>query len=119
MAGTMPDLRIKRAYDLPDKDDGARVLVDRLWPRRLRKENAALTLWLKQIAPSPELRSWFWHDPAHSTEFAHRYRAELAHNVEAVARLVDLAKRGRLTLLYAAHDTEHNHAVVLGAYLRD
>ena len=119
MAGSMPDLRIKRAYDLPDKDDGARVLVDWLWPHGLRKENAALTLWLKEIAPSPELRSWFGHDPAHWTEFAHRYRAELARNVEAVARLVDLAKRGRLTLLYAAHDTEHNHAVVLGTYLRD
>ena len=113
------DIRIKRVYDPPDKTDGARVLVDRLWPRGLRKERAALTLWLKEIAPSTELREWFGHDPARWAEFGHRYRAELAHNKGAVAQLADLSKLGPITLLYAAHDTEHNHAVVLAAYLRD
>ncbi|MGH6742524.1 MAG: DUF488 domain-containing protein [Bradyrhizobium sp.] len=113
------DIRIKRAYDPPDKDDGVRVLVDRLWPRGLRKERAAVTLWLKEIAPSAELRKWFRHDPARWVEFSRRYRAELAHNDEAVARLADLSARGPLTLLYAAHDTEHNDALVLIDYLRD
>jgi uncharacterized protein YeaO (DUF488 family) len=118
-ASRAPDLRIKRVYELPDKDDGARVLVDRLWPRGLRKDKAALTLWLKEIAPSPELRIWFGHDPARWTEFSRRYRAELARHDEAIARLTDLSKRGPVTLLYAAHDTAHNHALVLAVYLRD
>jgi uncharacterized protein YeaO (DUF488 family) len=82
-------------------------------------QNAALALWLKEIAPSSDLRKWFGHDPARWTEFAHRYRAELARNNEAVARLADLSRRGPLTLLYAAHDAAHNHALVLAAYLRD
>ena len=113
------EIRIKRVYDPPEDTDGTRVLVDRLWPRGLRKEDAALTLWLKEIAPSPELRKWFGHDPARWAEFGRRYRAELARNDEAVARLSDLSKHGPLTLLYAAHDTAHNHALVLAAYLRD
>lgn len=117
MARAVADIRVKRVYDPPDKDDGVRVLVDRLWPRGLRKENAALTLWLKEIAPSAELRTWFGHDPARWTEFTRRYRAELAQNNEAVARLAALSARGPVTLLYAAHDTAHNHAVVLAAYL--
>lgn len=119
MARAVSDIRLKRVYDPPDKDDGARVLVDRLWPRGLRKDRAALTLWLKEIAPSTELREWFGHDPARWTEFGHRYRAELTRNDEAVAQLADLSKLGPLTLLYAAHDTEHNHAIVLSAYLND
>jgi uncharacterized protein YeaO (DUF488 family) len=119
MAKRDADIRIKRVYDPADAADGTRVLVDRLWPRGLRKENAVLTLWLKEIAPSPDLRKWFGHDPARWTEFSQRYRAELAHNDEAVAKAVDLAERGPLTLLYAAHDTAHNHALVLAAYLRD
>jgi uncharacterized protein YeaO (DUF488 family) len=113
------DVRIKRVYDPADAADGTRVLVDRLWPRGLRKENAVLTLWLKAIAPSPDLRKWFGHDPARWTEFSRRYRAELARNDEAVAQIADLAKRSPLTLLYAAHDIAHNHALVLAAYLRD
>ena len=113
------DIRSRRIYDPPLSDDGSRVLVDRLWPRGLRKEKAALTLWLKGIAPSPTLRKWFGHDPARWTEFTRRYRAELARNDEAVAKVVDLSKRGPVTLLYAAHDTVHNHALVLAAYLRD
>jgi uncharacterized protein YeaO (DUF488 family) len=119
MAKREADIRIKRVYDPPEEADGMRVLVDRLWPRGLRKENAALTLWLKEIAPSPELRKWFGHDPARWAEFSRRYRVELARNDEAVAKAADLAKRGPLTLLYAAHDTAHNHALVLAAYLRD
>ncbi len=112
-------IQIKRVYDPPGKIDGARVLVDRLWPRGLSKEKAALTLWLKEVAPSPELRTWFGHDPARWTEFGRRYRAELKKNDEAVGRLGDLLKGGPATLLYAAHDPAHNHALVLAAYLRD
>lgn len=119
MVRAVSDIRIKRVYDPPDKDDGARVLVDRLWPRGLRKDRAALTLWLKEIAPSTELREWFGHDPAHWTEFGHRYRAELKRNEGAVPQLANLSKLGPVTLLYAAHDTEHNHAIVLSAYLSD
>ena len=110
---------IKRVYDTPDKADGTRVLVDRLWPRGLRKEKAAVTLWLKEIAPSTELREWFGHDPERWTEFGHRYCAELACNDGAVAQLANLSKLGPMTLLYAAHDTEHNHAIALSAYLSD
>jgi uncharacterized protein YeaO (DUF488 family) len=116
------DLCTKRAYDPPEESDGARILVDRLWPRGLRKENAALSVWLKEVAPSPELRKWFGHDPARWDEFSHRYRAELAGNCEAhdaVVRLTELLKRRHVTLLYAAHDTAHNHALVLAAYLCD
>ena len=112
------NIRIKRVYDPPESADGARVLVDRLWPRGLRKENAALTLWFKDIAPSPELRKWFGHDPARWQEFSRRYQAELADNVAAVNTMHNLLKQGLVTLLYAAHDTEHNHAIVLAEYLR-
>jgi uncharacterized protein YeaO (DUF488 family) len=113
------EIRIKRVYDPPDDTDGTRVLVDRLWPRGLRKADAALTLWLKEIAPSPELRKWFGHDSARWAEFGRRYRTELRGNADAVARLANVSKHGPLTLLYAAHDTAHNHALVLAAYLRD
>ncbi|HEY5337609.1 MAG TPA: DUF488 domain-containing protein [Rhizomicrobium sp.] len=119
MTHAVSDIRIKRVYDPPDKDDGARVLVDRLWPRGLRKESAAVTLWLKEIAPSSELRKWFGHAPARWTEFSRRYRAELAHNEEAVAHLDALLARGPVTLVYGAHDTEHNQALVLVEYLRN
>lgn len=112
------DIRIKRVYDPPARGDGARVLVDRLWPRGVSKEHAALTLWLKEVAPSPDLRIWFGHDPARWGEFERRYRAELAHNPDAVAQLAVLSRQGPLTLLYAAHDEAHNQAVVLAEYLR-
>ncbi|WP_298215079.1 DUF488 domain-containing protein [Acidocella sp.] len=118
MAKSILQIRTKRIYDPPDPSDGTRVLVDRLWPRGLSKESAALTLWLKEIAPSPELRRWFNHDPARWQEFIHRYRAELASNETAVNEIRDLLKHGPLTLLYGAHDTEHNHAIVLADYLR-
>jgi uncharacterized protein YeaO (DUF488 family) len=113
-----PDIRVKRIYDPPERKDGARVLVDRLWPRGVRKETAELTAWLKDIAPGAELRRWFGHDPARFAEFSRRYRAELSANKDAVGRMDDLAKSGPVTLLYAAHDEEHNHARVLAEYLK-
>jgi uncharacterized protein YeaO (DUF488 family) len=113
-----PDISVKRIYDPPDAKDGARVLVDRLWPRGMRKERAELTLWLKDIGPSDDLRRWFGHDPARFAEFSRRYRAELGANKDAVNRMDDLVKAGRVTLLYAAHDTEHNEARVLADYLK-
>jgi len=118
MSTHAPDIQLKRIYDPVSRDDGMRVLVDRLWPRGIRKESAKLTLWLKEIAPSPKLREWFGHDPARFDEFSHRYRRELAANKEAVERLEHLLELGRVTLLYAAHDAAHNHALVLADYLR-
>jgi uncharacterized protein YeaO (DUF488 family) len=113
----MPDLRVKRVFDPPEESDGARILVDRLWPRGLRKEDAALSLWLKEAAPSTALRQWFGHDPARWVEFERRYRDELRQNDAAIAGLEALLQRGRVTLLYAARDTEHNHALVLASFL--
>ncbi|OUI94737.1 uroporphyrin-III methyltransferase [Acetobacter indonesiensis] len=104
---------IRRIYDDAQPDDGARVLVDRLWPRGISKDRAALTLWLKDVAPSTALRHWFGHDPARWDEFQKRYRAELDANPDAVQQLLAFARRGKLTLLYGARDTEHNEAVVL------
>jgi uncharacterized protein YeaO (DUF488 family) len=118
MAHAAPDIRVKRIYDPPDREDGARVLVDRLWPRGARKDKAKLTLWLKDIAPSDDLRRWFGHDPARFAEFSRRYRAELGANEDAVSRLEELVKAGPVTLLYAAHDEAHNNARVLADYLK-
>jgi len=118
MSEAAPDIRVKRIYDAPERTDGARVLVDRLWPRGARKEEARLTLWLKDIAPSDDLRRWFGHDPARFAEFSRRYRAELAANKDAVGRLEELVKVGPVSLLYAAHDAEHNNARVLADYLK-
>ena len=117
MTEAAPGIRVKRIYDPPDRNDGARVLVDGLWPRGVRKEEAKLTLWLKDIAPGADLRRWFGHDPARFAEFSRRYRAELSANKDAVSRLETLVKTGPVTLLYAAHDTEHNNARVLAEYL--
>jgi uncharacterized protein YeaO (DUF488 family) len=118
MAMAAHDIRIKRIYDAPARDDGARVLVDRLWPRGIKKEDAALTVWLKDVAPSNELRKWFGHEPARWAEFKKRYDRELNGNGAALAELVALAKRGRVTLLYGAKDTEHNQAVALAEFLK-
>ena len=93
------------------------MLVDRIWPRGVSKEDAALTLWLKDIAPSDELRKWFGHEPARWAEFQKRYRAELDGNGEAVAQLRGLLGKGKVTLLYGAHDEAHNNAVALAGYL--
>jgi uncharacterized protein YeaO (DUF488 family) len=119
MAKHTAKIQVKRIYDAPDSADGTRVLVDRLWPRGVSKQRAKLTLWLKEIAPTPQLRTWFDHDPARWEEFMRRYRAELTANTTAVAHLAELVKRGPVTLLYAAHDAEHNHALVLGAFMRE
>ena len=113
-----PSVRTKRVYLPPEASDGKRILVDRLWPRGLTKEKAALDLWLKDAAPSTELRKWFGHDPARWDEFRRRYREELDAMPDATARLRDLAKQGKLTLLYGAHDEAHNNAVVLANYLK-
>lgn len=110
-------VHLKRVYDPPAPGDGARVLVDRVWPRGMTKQAAALTLWMKDVAPSSELRKWFGHDPERWTEFRRRYRAELDANKEAVSRLRDMTRHGVVTLLYGAHDTAHNQAVVLAEYL--
>ena len=106
---------LKRVYDEPAPSDGTRVLVERLWPRGLSKERAHIDLWLKEIAPSKELRTWFGHDPEKFTEFRRRYEAELAteSGQEALATLRNLAKQGPVTLVFAAHDAEHTNAVVL------
>ncbi len=112
MAKTLA-IKLKRAYEAPARDDGRRVLVDRVWPRGIRKEAAAVDLWLKDVAPSTELRKWFGHDPERWTEFRRRYRAELAKHPEALAELRRLAQSGTLTLVYGARDPLHNQAVVL------
>lgn len=103
---------LKRAYAAPTSSDGKRVLVDRLWPRGLAKAKAALDLWLKDVAPSTELRKWFGHDPAKWAEFQRRYRAELKNN-PALATLQKMAEQGDITLIFAARDEQHNEAVVL------
>lgn len=106
-------MKIKRIYEKPDKEDGIRILVDRLWPRGLTKEKASIDLWLKDIAPSTELRRWFGHDPEKWKEFRKRYRDELKENEEQVFLLKDQMKKGKVTLVYGAIDEEHNQAVVL------
>jgi uncharacterized protein YeaO (DUF488 family) len=107
------DVRLKRAYLPPSSEDGARVLVDRLWPRGLRKSDAGIDRWLKEAAPSTELRRWFGHDPSRWAEFRRRYKAELSGNAESLNELRAMAQNGRLTLVYAARDELHNEAVVL------
>src|SRR5580704_2139628 len=104
---------IKRVYEEPKDTDGTRILVDRLWPRGLTKEKARVDLWLKEIAPSNDLRKWFAHDPAKWPEFKARYKAELKHLAPQLALLKQAVARGPSTLLYGARDTEHNEAVVL------
>ncbi|SCD21173.1 hypothetical protein PSM36_2368 [Proteiniphilum saccharofermentans] len=107
-------IRIKRIYDQLGDDDGYRILIDRLWPRGISKENAHVDLWLKEIAPSTELRKWFQHDPAKWEEFGGRYRKELFKEKENLHRIKDLEKEhGNVTLLYAGKDEEHTHALVL------
>ena len=112
-------LSIRRAHEAPDAGDGYRVLVDRLWPRGLRREQVAVDLWLKEVAPSTALRKWFAHDPGKWAEFVARYRAELDASPQAPRRLAALLHvHGHLTLVYAARDPVHNHAAALREYLR-
>ena len=108
---------LKRVYDPADPEDGSRVLVDRVWPRGIRREALAAELWLREAAPSSELRRWFNHDPERWAEFARRYRAELDDRPETVRQLLALAANRGLTLLYSARDREHNQAVALRDYL--
>ena len=110
---TRQRLRIKRVYQLPDTEDGVRVLVDRLWPRGVRKAEAAIERWAKEVAPSTELRRWFGHDPSRWEEFRRRYKAELSHNAALMNELRAIAQKGHLTLVYAARDEVHNEAVML------
>lgn len=112
----MYKLQVKRIYEPKLKEDGFRVLVDRLWPRGVSKEAAGVDLWLKDIAPSTELRRWFGHDPEKWKQFCRRYEAELRDNPE-VAALLERARGDTVTLVYAAADTEHNQAVVLRDFL--
>ena len=110
----VPDhIRLKRAHEPPAPDDGARVLIDRLWPRGVKKEDAAIDEWIKEIAPSTALRKWFGHDPERWQEFCRRYQSEIREHPDELERLRALAQRGRITLVYSAHDEAHNDAVVL------
>ena len=115
---TRQSFSIKRAYLPKDDGDGSRVLVDRLWPRGLQKGDAALDAWMKDVAPTPDLRKWFGHDPARFAEFAKRYRLELSQN-PAVDALAALAGKGPVTLIYAARDETHNHARVLAEFMNE
>ena len=107
------NIKIKRVYEPRDKDDGLRILVDRLWPRGLTKEKASVDLWLKDIAPSTDLRKWFGHDPSKWQEFKKRYLKELKGNSEQVQLLKQEVDKGTVTLVYGAKDEEHNEALVL------
>lgn len=111
-------IRLKRAYEEPSKQDSTRILVDRVWPRGLKKEQAQIHHWLRDIAPSTELRKWFGHDPDKWPEFKRRYFRELDRNHEAVAELERLAGRGRVTLVFSTRDEDHNNAVALKEYLQ-
>lgn len=113
----MAQIRLKRVYDPPATADGQRILVERLWPRGMTKEAAAVDLWLKEVSPSPALRQWYAHDPAKWPEFQRRYLAELAANKSAVEELRALCAKGPVTFVYAAKDEARNSAAALKAYL--
>ena len=113
----IPLLKTKRVYEPAEASDGIRFLVERLWPRGIKKEELEMEDWLKDLAPSPDLRKWFAHDPAKWDEFQRRYRAELEANPDAWQPILQAAKKGNVTLLYSARDTEHNSAVLLKAFI--
>jgi len=110
-------INIKRVYESPGPDDGTRFLVERLWPRGMKKESLRMDGWLKDVAPSSGLREWFGHDPAKWAEFRQRYFGELDGNPGVIQPIADAARRGNVTLLYSAHDAEHNNALALQEYL--
>ena len=110
-------IKIKRAYEQADAADGERILVDRLWPRGLSKKKAHIDLWMKEIAPSTELRVWFGHDPAKWKDFRGRYKTELRNNTDLIETLAGKAEEGPITLVYAARDEKHNEALVLKQFL--
>lgn len=111
------NIKIKRVYEQPNRKDGERILVDRLWPRGLTKEKAHVDLWLKEIAPSTELRKWFGHDPDRWKSFRRRYETEITHNDDVIKLLKQKARKGTVTLVYAARDEKHNEALVLKQFL--
>ncbi|MEO7478252.1 MAG: DUF488 domain-containing protein [Lysobacteraceae bacterium] len=113
----MHTIVLKRAYEPYASTDGLRILVDRLWPRGVTKSAAHIDLWLKEIAPTTDLRKWFGHDPSRWDEFQVRYRDELEHNPEPVEHILECARKGSVTLVFSARDVEHNDAVVLKSYL--
>ncbi|MGH7061108.1 MAG: DUF488 domain-containing protein [Stellaceae bacterium] len=119
MAKAAANIALKRAYEAPAAADGARILIDRLWPRGIKKADAAIDRWLKELAPSTELRRWFGHEVERWPEFRRRYRAELDRHRELVAELRALARQQRVTLVYGAKDEAHNDAVVLGELLAE
>ncbi len=110
-------MKTKRVYEPPSPSDGERILVDRVWPRGVSKEKADVSLWLKEVAPSTELRKWFGHDPEKWEEFRRRYWRELDQNPEAVNQIQNQARKGTVTLVYSARDEQHNQAVALQEYL--
>jgi len=110
-------IKLKRAYDRPTRGDGTRILIDRLWPRGVKKINADIDEWIKELAPSTALRKWFGHDPARWKEFRSRYAAEVHKHPEQLSRLRNLARKKQITLLYSAHDEIHNDAVALRDFL--
>ncbi len=112
-AAAAKNLRLKRVYAPASRDDGVRVLVDRLWPRGLTKEKAAVDHWMKDVAPSSDLRKWFGHDPDRWSEFQRRYKKELREHKNLLDEIRKLTRDGTVTLLFGAHDEEHNDAVVL------
>jgi uncharacterized protein YeaO (DUF488 family) len=112
-------IQVKRSYDVPSRRDGLRILVERLWPRGVSKGKAAVDLWLKDLAPSTELRKWFNHDPERWDEFRRRYWAELEQKGDLLVLLKHRATEGTVTFVYAAHDEEHNSAVALKAFLEE
>jgi len=110
--------KLKRAYDDPEASDGLRYLVDRIWPRGVKKDALKLDGWIKDVAPSSQLRQWFGHDPQKWTEFRKRYFAELDKKPEAWRPLLEAGRKGTVTLVYSAQDSQHNNAVALAEYLR-
>lgn len=112
-------IQLKRAYDAASDDDGARFLVERLWPRGVKKEALRLDGWLKDVAPSTELRKWFGHDPEKWAEFQRRYFAELKERPEALEPILKAARKGSVTLIFSSHDATHNNAVALKSYLTE
>lgn len=113
------ELKLKRIYEIPSETDGYRVLVDRLWPRGIKKENAMVDLWAKDIAPSSELRKWFAHDVSKWQEFSSRYKNELNDNPNFKDFINKISDKPVVTILFAAKDTEHNNAVVVSSILKD
>lgn len=111
-------IQLKRVYDAPARADGKRLLIERLWPRGIKKENLKIDGWIKEVGPSTELRKWFSHDPAKWDRFRERYFRELERNPSVWQPVLEASKAGTVTLIYSSHDTEHNNAVALAEYLK-